>query len=31
MTWYKRDEDILWFEADDYDGILNFILKETRG
>lgn len=31
MTWYKRDEDIHWFEADDYDGILNFILKETRG
>ena len=31
MSWYKRDEDILWFEADDYDGILNFILKETRG
>lgn len=30
MTWYKKDSSISRFDASDFDGILNFIMQETR-
>lgn len=29
MTWFKRDQDTVWFHPDDEEKILNFILAET--
>ena len=31
LTWYKRDDDITWFDPNDEEGILKFIDKQIHG
>ena len=31
LTWFKKDENVNWFSADDFDGIESFINKKLTG
>jgi tRNA dimethylallyltransferase len=30
MTWFRKDRDIHWFAAGDWDGIMAFIARQVR-
>jgi tRNA dimethylallyltransferase len=30
LTWFKRDETIVWFNPEEIDSIVDYLMKETR-